>query len=85
MSGKAWIEQQKEDSNTSSWESSQEHTPLKTGRPKKDPKDKRKPRFNINLSDDEFSLITEAAEELGVPVATFVRQQALKKAKGILD
>lgn len=35
----------------------------------------------MNMNDSEYKLIEEAAEQLGVPVAVYIRQQALLAAE----
>lgn len=57
----------------------------RVGRPKKANTDKRKPRIMLNVSDAEFELLSEVCEDLGVPIAVFAREQALKKAKVLKD
>ena len=54
------------------------------GRPKVANKQKRKPRFTVNLNDEEFSLIQEASEACGQSQASLARTALIKEAKTIL-
>lgn len=55
------------------------------GRPKLDDAKKRKPRFTMNLNDEEFALIQEVAEMNGRSQAAFAREELLKIAKKLLS
>ena len=77
---KDWITESKSDSK-SSWESGSNNKEVKMGRPSIPEEKKRKPRFTMNMNDSEYKLIEEAAEQLGVPVAVYIRQQELLAAE----
>lgn len=55
------------------------------GRPTKKQSEKRKPRVMINVNDAEYTLLEDICTDLGVPIAVFIREQALKKARAIKD
>ena len=74
---KDWIK--KHQDSESSWESGQKKQ--STGRPKVPEDKKRKPRFTVNLTDEEFSEIQAAAEKEGISQAAYVRAATLKKAR----
>lgn len=77
---KNWIEETKQDPN-SSWESGTEKKSNKLGRPEIPSNEKRRARFSLNLNDSEFELIEGVAKRLGMPVAVYIRQQALLAAE----
>ena len=55
------------------------------GRPKLEDSAKRKPRFTMNLNDEELALIHEAAKQNGQTQAAFARNGALQWAKKLLS
>jgi len=76
---KDWIEESKSDSK-SSWESGS-NKDVKMGRPSIPKEKKRRPRFTMNMNDSEYRLIESAAEQLGIPIAVYIRQQAIIAAE----
>lgn len=80
---KEWVKNHK-DSDSSSWDSGEKEN-TQQGRPKVDASKKRKPRFTMNLNEEELSLIQEAAESTGQSQAAFARLAALEKAKKIVS
>ncbi|MCF2922882.1 hypothetical protein L1264_20700 [Pseudoalteromonas sp. APAL1] len=80
---KNWIEETKQDPN-SSWESGTESKDTKLGRPEMPANQKRKGRFTMNMNDAEFELIEGVAKRLGMPVAVYIRQQALLAAENFM-
>lgn len=77
---KNWIEETKQDP-SSSWESGTENKEIKLGRPEMPANQKRKGRFTMNMNDAEFELIEGVAKRLGMPMAVYIRQQALLAAE----
>ena len=55
------------------------------GRPKVANKQKRKPRFTVNLNDEELLLIQKASDACGQSQASLARTALIKEAKLILN
>jgi len=79
---KNWITKH-QNNEQSSWEAGEQQE-SRQGRPKVKESKKRKPRFTMNLNDEELALIIEAAEQSGQSQASFSRSSAIKAAKEIL-
>ena len=79
---KDWIKKHQE--SESSWESG-EPDQQQLGRPKVVDAKKRKPRFTLNLNDDELTTIQRAADASGESQSAFCRRAALQKAKQISE
>ena len=77
---KDWITESKTDTQ-SSWESGTVRKNVKMGRPSVPDAKKRKPRFTMNMNDAEYQLIEDAAEQQGLPIAVYIRQQAIIAAE----
>jgi ribosome-binding protein aMBF1 (putative translation factor) len=81
MTKKAWLNDHEESETT--WKKEPTNQAVQ-GRPKVGEDKKRKPRFTMNLNDDEFELVKKASESSGQSQASLARSSIIKLSKEIL-